>query len=133
MTKIYLCAFRRCNVTLEDGSSVMFDDRSYGEYGSLYTSTSEKEQRLIEKHPMFGDSITLHSVIEDAPKAEPSEIASVVSADAKVFADVTRIQDAIAVIKSECAERGLTYETIRSREKVLQKAEELDIVFPNLK
>lgn len=133
MTKIYLCAFRRCNVTLEDGSSVMFDDRSYGEYGSLYTSTSEKEQKLIEKLPMFGDTITLQSVIEDAPKVKESENESVVSADAKVFADVTRIQDAIAVIKNECTERGLAYETIRSREKTLQKAEELNIAFPNLK
>ncbi len=133
MTKIYLCAFRRCNVTLEDGSSVMFDDRSYGEYGSLYTSTSEKEQKLIEKLPMFGDTITLQSVIEDTPKAKERKNANVVSADAKVFADVTRIQDAIAAIKNECAERGLTYETIRSREKTLQKAEELNITFPNLK
>lgn len=130
MTKIYLCAFRRSCITLEDGTAIMFEDRSYGEYGSMYTTSDTKVQGMIERSPLFGSVISLYkSIGNDNPDITEHEDRKT---DSTEYSDVTRVQDAIAVIKETCQKRGVPYHVIRSREKALATAKTLGLSFPNL-
>ncbi len=138
MTKIYLCPFRRCCVTLDDNSTVMFEDRSYGEFGSIYTTASRHEQELLERSPLFGKVFKLHEtigteeVVERKPKKTEPKAKPAAAEKTTEYPDIKRVQEAIGIIKRVCLERGLEYSVIRSREKALQRASELNISFPNL-
>lgn len=136
MTKIYLCGFRRCCVTLNDGSSITFEDRSYGEFGSIYTTSDKREQELLEQSPLFGDVFTLHQTVgneSDDSKKENGETPEKETSLVETYADITRTQEAIALIKTTCQKRGIPYYVIRSKEKALEEAQRLGLSFPNLK
>jgi hypothetical protein len=48
------------------------------------------------------------------------------------YPEVTKVQDAVEVIKQVSAEKGVEYATIRRKEDVITKANELGVSFPNL-
>lgn len=104
--------------------------------GSVYTSLNEEEQDAIEKLADFGGVIRLESCTEVKcgeveTRGETAEAGK--DRGLRACPDITSVQDAITEIKRVCAERGLEYSTIRSREETLKKAGELGISFPNMK
>ena len=106
--------------------------------GSLYTSANTEEQKMIESLPDFGGVIKVHKCYGEPDPVTPT-VRNVVkvevvipSNNVKEYPEVKRIQDAISVIKDVCAERGVEYNVIRSREAVMERAKFFNISFPNL-
>lgn len=142
MVKSYLCAFQQASYSLAKGRNITFADMCAGIKGSLYTSFSKEEQNLIESLPDFGgiikvfktygepepDMPTLNNVI----KVSEVIVKEVGSDPIKEYADITRVQDAISIIKEVCAEREIEYKVIRSKDAVIDRAKYLNISFPNL-
>ena len=138
MVKSYFCGFQQASYTLSNGQSITFSDMCVDNRGSLYTSANTEEQKMIESLPDFGGVIKVHKCYGE-PDPIPPTVRNVVkvevvipSNNSKEYPEVKRIQDAISVIKEVCAERGVEYSVIRSRESVMERAKFFNISFPNL-
>jgi hypothetical protein len=90
----------------------------------MYVTSKPNEQEAIESTSDFKKGVIhLDSVYEEEkPK----------SAIVAEYPDVTKVQDAVEVIKQVSAEKGVEYATIRKKEDVISKANELGVSFPNL-
>lgn len=143
MVKSYLCAFQQASYTLKNGRNIVFADMCDGIRGSLYTSSNKAEQVMIESLSDFGCVIKVYKVYgepePDMPTLNKVVKVSVVvpketenSNPIKEYLDITRVQDAISIIKEICVERELEYKVIRSRDAVIDRAKYLNISFPNL-
>lgn len=123
MTKRYYCVYRNAYYKFKD-VRVHFTDRCTAFGGSVFVTSNPKEQEAIEASADFKKGVIfLNEVYEDA---KPS------NAIAVEYPEVTKVQDAIEVIKQVSAEKGVEYATIRKKEEVLSKANELGVSFPNL-
>ena len=138
MVKSYFCGFQQASYTLSNGQSITFSDMCVDNRGSLYTSAKTEEQKMIESLPDFGGVIKVHKCYGEPDTVTPT-VRNVVkvevvipSNNVKEYPEVKRIQDAISVIKEVCAERGVEYSVIRSRESVMERANFFNISFPNL-
>lgn len=138
MVKSYFCGFQQASYTLSNGQSITFSDMCVDNRGSLYTSANTEEQNMIESLPDFGGVIKVHKCYGEPDPIAPT-VRNVVkvevvipSNNVKEYPEVKRIQDAISVIKEVCAERGVEYSVIRSRESVMERANFFNISFPNL-
>ena len=138
MVKSYFCGFQQASYTLSNGQSITFSDMCVDNRGSLYTSANTEEQMMIESLPDFGGVIKVHKCYGEPDPVTPT-VRNVVkvevvipSNNVKEYPEVKRIQDAISVIKEVCAERGVEYSVIRSRESVMERANFFNISFPNL-
>lgn len=138
MVKSYFCGFQQASYTLSNGQSITFSDMCVDNRGSLYTSANTEEQMMIESLPDFGGVIKVHKCYGEPDPIAPT-VRNVVkvevvipSNNVKEYPEVKRIQDAISVIKEVCAERGVEYSVIRSRESVMERANFFNISFPNL-
>ena len=138
MVKSYFCGFQQASYTLSNGQSITFSDMCVDNRGSLYTSAKTEEQKMIESLPDFGGVIKVHKCYGEPDPVTPT-VRNVVkvevvipSNNVKEYPEVKRIQDAISVIKEVCAERGVEYSVIRSRESVMERANFFNISFPNL-
>lgn len=138
MVKSYFCGFQQASYTLSNGQSITFSDMCVDNRGSLYTSANTEEQMMIESLPDFGGVIKVHKCYGEPDPIVPT-VRNVVkvevvipSNNVKEYPEVKRIQDAISVIKEVCAERGVEYSVIRSRESVMERANFFNISFPNL-
>ena len=138
MVKSYFCGFQQASYTLSNGQSITFSDMCVDNRGSLYTSANTEEQKMIESLPDFGGVIKVHKCYGEPDPVTPT-VRNVVkvevvipSNNVKEYPEVKRIQDAISVIKEVCAERGVEYSVIRSRESVMERANFFNISFPNL-
>ena len=138
MVKSYFCGFQQASYTLSNGQSITFSDMCVDNRGSLYTSANTEEQKMIESLPDFGGVIKVYKCYGEPDPVTPT-VRNVVKAEvvipasnAKEYPEVKRIQDAISVIKDVCAERGVEYSVIRSRESVMERAKFFNISFPNL-
>ena len=138
MVKSYFCGFQQASYTLSNGQSITFSDMCVDNRGSLYTSANTEEQMMIESLPDFGGVIKVYKCYGEPDPVTPT-VRNVVkvevvipSNNVKEYPEVKRIQDAISVIKEVCAERGVEYSVIRSRESVMERANFFNISFPNL-
>lgn len=123
MTKRYYCVFRNAYYTFGD-VRVRFTDRCSAFAGSVFVTSNPKEQEAIEASGDFKSGVIfLDEVYEDA-KPNNAIVAE--------YPEVTKVQDAVEVIKQVSAEKGVEYASIRKKEEVLSKANELGVSFPNL-
>ena len=139
MVKSYLCAFRQASYPLPNGSNIVFADMGIGIHGSLYTSSNSAEQAMIEKLPDFGGVIKVYRtygepdpIVQQINNPTTPLIVEEVLSNVLDYPEAVRVQDAISVVKSVCAERGIEYNVIRSKEAVLERAKYLSISFSNL-
>jgi hypothetical protein len=124
MTKIYYCAYRNAYYKFKD-VQVHFTDRCTAFEGSIYITSNLKEQEAIEASADFKNgTIRLHESYGEVEEKN--------NAIAVEYPEVTKVQDAVEVLKQVSAEKGVEYATIRKKEDVITKANELGVSFPNL-
>lgn len=123
-TKVYECDYRNAIIVLPNGKNVKFNDRCSNRNGSVYATNDEKEIKFIENDNLFKNGlIRLIETRED--KVE-------VDKDVKVYKNIKTVQEAILVLKQECASLNIEYRGGREKESVLDYAKSLKISFPNL-
>lgn len=123
MTKRYYCVYRNAYYKFKD-VRVHFTDRCTAFGGSVYVTSNAKEQEAIEASADFKKGVIyLDEVYAQVEK--PNTITA-------EYPEVTKVQDAVEVIKQVSAEKGVEYATIRKKEDVITKANELGVSFPNL-
>ena len=120
--KKYLSVYSTLVLYLETGKEtvrVRFSPiGNRAKYAGSYSTGDKQIQAAIEKLPEFGYSIILESQAAEKPKVE----------EAKQYPDVETLQQAKEVLVKEYGQPNNM-----TAEKVIAKAKELNIEFPNIK
>ena len=122
MTKRYYCVYRNAYYKFKE-ARVHFTDRCTAFGGSVFVTSNPKEQEAIEASADFKKGVIY--LDEVYAQVKPNTITV-------EYPEVTKVQDAVEVIKQVSAEKGVEYATIRKKEDVITKANELGVSFPNL-
>lgn len=99
--------------------------------GGLFVTDNPLLQKAIEGHELYGNRIKgdkLNAEPETLPATKEST--KTVNEDATVIDSVTSLQDAKELLRSE--PYNIDFRKLNTPKAILDKAKELNIVFPNL-
>lgn len=134
MKKVYTSIhFQFSTFVKVDGKNVPIEFKGGMNYGNmvkkgLFVTEDEKIQKAIEDDPRFGWEITQ----KDKPVASVGrqKLPEKKAEDIKVVDAITDFQSAKDFLRKEY---DITHQSLNNPENILKKAEEIGVVFPNLR